>query len=87
MAHETPLQHAPILSATLNNRVLLKREDMQPVFSFKIRGAYNKISQLSRDQLSKVLHLASILALAQRYWEGSTPLAILHFVLSPSSYD
>lgn len=54
VAHETPLQHAPILSASLNNRVLLKREDLQPVFSFKIRGAYNKISQLSREQLSKV---------------------------------
>ena len=45
IAQETPLQHAPVLSARLGNRVLLKREDLQPVFSFKIRGAYNKIAQ------------------------------------------
>ena len=52
LARETPLQHAANLSAQLQNRVLLKREDMQPVFSFKIRGAYNKIAQLSREQLA-----------------------------------
>ena len=50
-ARETPLQHAPSLSSQLSNRILLKREDMQPVFSFKIRGAYNKIAQLSPEQL------------------------------------
>ena len=50
IAIETPLQRAPILSTQLNNTVYLKREDLQPVFSFKIRGAYNKIAQLSREQ-------------------------------------
>mmetsp|Transcript_33168 Transcript_33168/g.65978 ORF Transcript_33168/g.65978 Transcript_33168/m.65978 type:complete len:576 (-) Transcript_33168:315-2042(-) len=50
-ARETPLQSAPILSARLGNTILIKREDLQPVFSFKIRGAYNKIAQLSREQL------------------------------------
>ena len=50
-AQETPLQHAPHLSALTNNRVLIKREDLQPVFSFKIRGAYNKVAQLSREQM------------------------------------
>jgi threonine dehydratase len=40
LAIETPLQPAPALSATLGNAVLLKREDLQPTFSFKIRGAY-----------------------------------------------
>lgn len=49
-AHETPLQHAPALSGKTRNRVLLKREDLQPVNSFKIRGAYNKIAQLSHEQ-------------------------------------
>jgi len=49
-AVETPLQHAPALSATTGSRVLLKREDLQPVNSFKIRGAYNMISQLSHEQ-------------------------------------
>ncbi len=47
VAIETPLELAPSLSARLGNRVLLKREDMQPVFSFKLRGAYNKMVQLA----------------------------------------
>jgi threonine dehydratase len=47
VAVETALEPAPRLSRRLNNRVLFKREDLQPVFSFKIRGAYNKIAQLS----------------------------------------
>src|SRR3984893_18759349 len=47
VAIETPLDAAPRRSRRLNNRVLFKREDLQPVFSFKIRGAYNKIAQLS----------------------------------------
>jgi threonine dehydratase len=46
-AVETPLDEAPGLSALLGNRVLLKREDLQPVFSFKLRGAYNRIAHLS----------------------------------------
>jgi threonine dehydratase len=50
---ETPLQFAPKLSALLNNRVYLKREDQQPVFSFKIRGAYNKIASLPEERLAK----------------------------------
>jgi threonine dehydratase len=47
VAIESPLELAPRLSRRLNNRILLKREDLQPVFSFKLRGAYNKISHLS----------------------------------------
>lgn len=47
VASETPLEIARRLSQRLNNTVLLKREDMQPVFSFKLRGAYNKIAHLS----------------------------------------
>ena len=47
VAVETALEPAPRLSRRLNNRVFFKREDLQPVFSFKIRGAYNKIAQLS----------------------------------------
>jgi threonine dehydratase len=47
VAVETPLDLAPRLSRRLNNKVLFKREDLQPVFSFKIRGAYNKIAQLT----------------------------------------
>jgi threonine dehydratase len=47
VAIETPLELAPKLSARLHNEVLIKREDLQPVFSFKLRGAYNKIAQLT----------------------------------------
>lgn len=53
VARETALDPAPNLSRRLGNRVLLKREDQQPVFSFKLRGAYNKmvrLSQLARDK-------------------------------------
>ena len=50
VASETPLDPAPSLSARTGNRVLLKREDLQPVFSFKVRGAYNKMAKLDAAQ-------------------------------------
>ncbi|KAG6977425.1 hypothetical protein JG688_00000356 [Phytophthora aleatoria] len=50
VAEQTLLQEAPALSHALQNRVLLKREDLQPVFSFKIRGAYNKMASLSDEE-------------------------------------
>jgi len=50
LAVETPLDEAPLISERTQNKVLLKREDLQPVFSFKIRGAYNKLLQLSDKQ-------------------------------------
>ena len=53
VAIETPLEPAVNLSARLRNRVLLKREDLQPVFSFKLRGAYNKLSRLPRAILER----------------------------------
>jgi len=49
VAIESPLEPAPRLSKRLDNRVLFKREDLQPVFSFKLRGAYNKIAHLPDD--------------------------------------
>jgi len=49
VALETPLELAPRLSARMGNKLLLKREDLQPVFSFKIRGAYNKIARLAPE--------------------------------------
>ena len=53
VARETPLDPAPRLSSRLGNNVLLKREDLQPVFSFKLRGAFNKISSLSQEQRAR----------------------------------
>ena len=51
VARETPLELAKNLSARFHNRIWLKREDLQPVFSFKLRGAYNKIASLPDEAL------------------------------------
>ena len=59
VAKNTPLEFQPNLSARIGNRVLLKREDMQPVFSFKLRGAYNKMANLPVNVLSRGVIAAS----------------------------
>jgi threonine dehydratase len=50
VASESPLEEAPTLSRRLDNRIMLKREDLQQIFSFKLRGAHNKIWRLVRDE-------------------------------------
>ncbi|GGX88050.1 threonine ammonia-lyase, biosynthetic [Massilia dura] len=59
VAHETPLELAPTLSQRFENRIYFKREDIQDVFSFKIRGAYNKMAHLSETQLKRGVICAS----------------------------
>ena len=59
VAFESPLEVAPSLSARIGNTVKFKREDMQPVFSFKLRGAYNKMAQLTPEQLKRGVIAAS----------------------------
>ncbi len=59
VATETPLELAPALSQRLNNQIYFKREDMQSVFSFKIRGAYNKMAQLSDAERKRGVICAS----------------------------
>jgi threonine dehydratase len=59
VAAETPLELAPSLSKRLGNRLLLKREDLQAVFSFKLRGAYNKMAGLPKARLRKGVIAAS----------------------------
>ncbi|HQR04967.1 MAG: threonine ammonia-lyase, biosynthetic [Proteobacteria bacterium] len=59
VAIETPLEPAPNLSARIGNRILFKREDMQPVFSFKLRGAYNKMARLTPAQRKRGVICAS----------------------------
>ncbi len=59
LAEETPLQPAPQLSERLGCEVLLKREDLQSVFSFKLRGSYNKMAQLSDDEKARGVIAAS----------------------------
>lgn len=59
VAVETPLELAPNLSRRYGNRILLKREDLQPVFSFKLRGAYNKMAKLTPEQRARGVITAS----------------------------
>ncbi len=53
VVEETPLDEAPVLGRRYGSRVLLKREDLQPVFSFKVRGAYNKMARLPAEALAR----------------------------------
>jgi len=59
VASETPLERAPRLSQRLRNQVLLKREDLQPVFSYKLRGAYNRIAHMSEAERARGVIAAS----------------------------
>ena len=59
VAVETPLEEAENLSRRLGNTILLKREDLQPVFSFKLRGAFNKMARLSHKELKRGVIAAS----------------------------
>ncbi|GIR69959.1 MAG: hypothetical protein CM15mP74_12100 [Halieaceae bacterium] len=74
VARETPLDPAPLLSARLGNHALLKREDLQPVFSFKCRGAYNKMIHLDEASRAAGVVAASAgnhaqgVALARQSW-------------------
>ncbi len=87
VAIKSPLDRAPRLSARLDNTVLFKREDLQPVFSFKLRGAYNKIANLDKAALERGVicssagnHAQGVALAAQRHgtravvvMPGSTP--------------
>ena len=59
VARETPLDAAPRLTERLGNEVLFKREDLQPIFSFKIRGAYNKVAHLTDRERARGVIAAS----------------------------
>jgi hypothetical protein len=63
-----PLQTARQLSERLGNQILLKREDLQPVFSFKIRGAYNKLAQLTAEELARAAWSPPRPATTPRAW-------------------
>ena len=80
---ETPLERAPGLSARLNNNVLLKREDLQPVFSFKIRGAYNKMASLAPDALAAGVVAASAGNHAQGVAMAATELGAPAVIVMP----
>ncbi len=83
VAQETPLEYAPNLSTRLNNKLLLKREDMQSVFSFKLRGAYNKMAQLSPDLLAQGVIAASAGNHAQGVALGAKKLGTTAIIVMP----
>jgi len=83
VAIETPIDIANMLSKRLNNQVLLKREDLQPVFSFKLRGAYNKVSQLTPEQLAKGVICASAGNHAQGLALAAAKLGIKATIVMP----
>lgn len=85
IAKETPLTLAPKLSRRLHNEILLKREDLQPVFSFKLRGAYNKISQLSDVEKAQGVICASAGNHAQGVAMSANKLGIQAVIVMPST--
>ena len=83
VARETPLDSMPILSQRLGSDVWLKREDLQPVFSFKLRGAYNKMVQLDPEQRARGVIAASAGNHAQGVALGATHLGIKAVIVMP----
>src|SRR4051812_20780733 len=83
VAIESPLDSAPAISRRLGNQVLLKREDKQPVFSFKLRGAYNKMAHLSRAKLARGVICASAGNHAQGVALGARRLGCRAVVVMP----
>lgn len=85
VAIETPLEFAPALSKRTGNRIYLKREDMQSVFSFKLRGAYNKMAQLSPAQLQRGVICASAGNHAQGVALSATRLGCQAVIVMPTT--
>lgn len=85
VANKTPLEYAPKLSTRLDNAVWLKREDLQPVFSFKIRGAYNCIANLPEGVRSKGVICASAGNHAQGVAYSAQKLGIPATIVMPET--
>lgn len=85
VANETPLQFAPRLSSSLNNQVLLKREDLQPVFSFKIRGAYTRVARLTPGERARGVITASAGNHAQGLALAAQRLGVRALIVMPTT--
>lgn len=83
VAQETPLTHAQQLSMRLDNQVFLKREDLQPVFSFKLRGAYNKLIHLDQVVRERGVIAASAGNHAQGVALGAAKLGVPATIVMP----
>ena len=84
-AVETPVSETPRLSARLANRVLLKREDQQPIFSFKLRGAYNKMAQLTVEERARGVICASAGNHAQGVAFAAERLGVRAVIVMPAT--
>ena len=84
-AIETPLDLAPNLSARIHNKIYFKREDMQPVFSFKLRGAYNKMANLSPAALKRGVICASAGNHAQGVALSAKKLGVRAVIVMPTT--
>jgi len=85
IAIKTPLESAPKLSKRLHNKIFFKREDLQPVFSFKIRGAYNKMANLSDAEKAKGVICASAGNHAQGVAMSAAKLGIAATIVMPET--
>lgn len=85
VAVETPLQAAPRLSTRLNNQVFFKREDLQPIFSFKLRGAYNRMAHLSAEERERGVITASAGNHAQGVAFSGQRLGIRTVIVMPAT--
>jgi threonine dehydratase len=85
VAIETPLEHAVSLSARVDNRVWLKREDLQPVFSFKLRGAYNRMANLTELERERGVIAASAGNHAQGLALSASRLGIDALIVMPKT--
>jgi threonine dehydratase len=85
VAEETPLDLAQMLSARLDNVVYLKREDLQPVFSFKLRGAYNKMAALTAEESERGVIAASAGNHAQGVALAAKKLGIKSLIVMPKT--
>ncbi|BBP45666.1 L-threonine dehydratase [Thiosulfatimonas sediminis] len=85
VAQETPLDLAALLSKRFHNHVWLKREDLQPVFSFKLRGAYNRMMQLSEQQKAKGVIAASAGNHAQGVALAAAKLGVFATIVMPNT--
>lgn len=83
VARETPLHPAPLVSRRIDNTVLLKREDLQPVFSFKLRGAYNKVAHLTEEERARGVICASAGNHAQGLALSASHLGIRATIVMP----
>ena len=85
VAIESPLDYAKRLSSRFDNRILMKREDLQPVFSFKLRGAYNKLYQLTRKSKLKGVIAASAGNHAQGLALAASQLGVNATIVMPKT--